>query len=77
MLAFLALLAPPAASAAVIPQAAPAARTCPVAVAAVPVAAWYHTVWYKIERILGNRTGAIQFAFVGMLIALWIIWWKK
>lgn len=72
---FLALAFPcvaPAPAWAAAPPSAPAVCT-----ASLPVAAWYDKIWHKIETSLNNRTGAIQFGLIGMLIALWIIWWRK
>lgn len=59
------------------PVVASTPRPTRVAVASLPVATWYDTVWRKIVNQLNNRTGAIQFGLIGMLIALWIIWWRK
>ncbi|OAI41728.1 hypothetical protein AYO40_02455 [Planctomycetaceae bacterium SCGC AG-212-D15] len=66
-------LARPALAASARPVAAP---TAPLAIAAPPVAAWYDKIWNTIERNLSSRQGAIQFGLIGMLICLWIIWWR-
>jgi hypothetical protein len=46
-----------------------------------PLAAWYDNlwdkIWTKIYGSLNNRTGVIQWGLIGMLLALWIIWWRK
>jgi hypothetical protein len=67
--------------AAAAPVAPVSRHASPAAVSALPLAAWYDgwmtKLWNRIESQLNNRTGAIQFGLIGMLIALWIIWWRK
>jgi hypothetical protein len=77
---FLVLMLPCAAAGnarAAAPAASVSCQTSRAVALRLPLAAWYDKVWNKIESSLNNRTGAIQFGLIGMLIALWIIWWRK
>jgi hypothetical protein len=64
-------------------QAAPpiTASTAVTTISSPPLAAWYDNLWdkmwTKIYSSLNNRTGMIQWGLLGMLLALWIIWWRK
>jgi hypothetical protein len=55
--------------------------TCQVVAAApasLPFAAtWYDKLWNKLVQSLSTREGAIQFGLIGMVICLWIIWWRR
>lgn len=39
--------------------------------------AWYDKVLAPFEGALNTKKRMVQFATVGMIIALWIIWWRK
>jgi hypothetical protein len=56
---------------------APAVTRC----SSPPLAAWYDNlwdkIWAKIYSSLNTRTGVIQWGLLGMLLALWIIWWRR
>jgi len=75
-------VAPATAHAAPVRVSLPTTSLAPVAGRSVPpFAAWYDSLWSKIwtriEQSLNSRTGVIQWGLLGMLLALWIIWWRK
>ncbi len=43
----------------------------------VVAAAWYNTMYNKLQSWLGNQKHIIQFGCIGMVVALFIIWWRK
>jgi hypothetical protein len=38
---------------------------------------WFSKFYRGLVSSLGSRKAMFQFAMVGMLVALWIIWWRK
>jgi hypothetical protein len=40
-------------------------------------AAWYDTMYNKMQSWLSNQRHMIQFGCIGMIVALFIIWWRK
>lgn len=78
----LALLAAGWSSPAFAGSPAPAAVTAVCGVdqagAGVPLmASWLDSVTGVFEGMTGNKTRVIQFTMIAMLLALWIIWWRK
>ena len=41
------------------------------------IGAWYDNMYTKFQSWLGNERHMIQFGCIGMVIALFIIWWRK
>lgn len=41
------------------------------------VSSWKAQVARFIGRVMGNQRGMVQVATLGMLLALFIIWWRK
>lgn len=66
----------PGAARAAPPRAAAAEGISRVS-ATIPVAGWLDKLWNKIENNMNNERGVIQLGLIGMLIALWIIWWRR
>lgn len=45
---------------------------------AVPALSWWEKVYNNLESALrDNQKRMVQFCLVGMLLALWVIWWRK
>jgi hypothetical protein len=38
---------------------------------------WWERIIHPVESGLTNRTRMIQFGAVMMLLALWVIWWRR
>jgi hypothetical protein len=49
----------------------------PAAYRPVVAAAWYNTMYNKLQSWLSNQKHMIQFGCIGMVVALFIIWWRK
>jgi hypothetical protein len=41
------------------------------------LAGWFDSLTTYLEGSLNNRARIVQFALVAMMLALWIIWWRK
>jgi hypothetical protein len=42
-----------------------------------PLGAWYDSMYNKMQSWLGTKSHMIQVGCIGMVIALFIIWWRK
>jgi hypothetical protein len=49
----------------------------PAAYRPVVAAAWYNTMYNSLQSWLSNQKHMIQFGCIGMVVALFIIWWRK
>ncbi len=41
------------------------------------LAGWWYEVYHPIERLMSSQRGMIQVATVSLVLALFIIWWRK
>jgi hypothetical protein len=41
------------------------------------LANWWDELWFQFWASLRSRKGMLQFGCVGMILALWIIWWRS
>ena len=41
------------------------------------IAGWTDSVGGFFDSMTGNKTRVIQFTMVAMILALWVIWWRK
>jgi hypothetical protein len=41
------------------------------------LAGWFNSFTGFLEGSLNNRARIVQFALIAMMLALWIIWWRK
>jgi len=38
---------------------------------------WWQSIYYPLESSLGSQRGMMLFATVGMLVALYVIWYRR
>ena len=75
---FLLGLGAPAASAANAAPARPVVATVTAPKIQPERSGWsWRKLYSPLEGVLGNRTRMIQFAMLAMMLALYIIWWRK
>jgi hypothetical protein len=43
----------------------------------VVFAGWWSKVYHPIESAMGSQRGMLQVATIGMVLALFIIWWRR
>jgi hypothetical protein len=67
------------AAAPIAPNTEPLCSSTAVApqVAMAAMSDWWHEIYGPIEKALGSRQGMLQFGAVGMVLALFIIWYRK
>jgi hypothetical protein len=38
---------------------------------------WWQTFYNTLSKLVSNQRGMLQFGFIGMLLCLVVIWWRK